>query len=308
MAAKKKSMTPAVRYLRYELTNSAEAGTETSHFIDLAKDLSAVNRRLYRQGRKYHVKRITIVSSNTPNADNRVSFSVAGDAWVTNRAWRRGFDVWNKMNKRAMENAGSDFKPTWHDYKVYLSNDMRTGTILGPLDNGGNASSGGEWTYSEYISPDGTTSADTFTAGLLGPQNGVAGSVVYLGLVESYSHSRASVFGSSPSVDGSTSDDPLMNLFDDGTVHDEILNNLESDNDAPPYPVTDYPGGGTELPKPQVVQDTTIMDGKATVGGFTAMCGLIEIEAKSPIANDVYSILVELAPGSYRGIGADVIE
>jgi hypothetical protein len=37
------------------------------------------------------------------------------------------------------------------------------------------------------------------------------------------------------------------------------------------------------------------------------MCGLIEIEAKSPIANDVYSVLVELAPGNYRGVAADVI-
>lgn len=308
MAAKKKSMTPAVRYLRYELTNSAEAGTETSHYIDLAKDLSRLNRRLYRQGRKYHVKRITVVSSNTPNANNRVSFSVAGDAWVTNRAWRRGFDVWNKMNKRAMSNAGSDFKPTWHDYKVYLSNDMRTGTILSPVDNGGNAASGGEWVYCEYVSPDGTTSADPFTAGLLGANSGSAGNQVYLGLIQSYSDSRASVFQRSPNADVDISDDPLMNLFDDGTVFDEILQNLEDDGDAPPYAEQDYPGGDTQLPKPQVVQDTTLVDGKATVGGFTAMCGLVEIEAKSTIPNDVFSVLVELAPGSYRGIAADVIE
>jgi len=307
-AKKKKSMTPAVRYLRYELTNSAEAGTETSHFIDLAKDLSAVNRRLYRQGRKYHVKRITIVSSNTPNANNRVSFSVAGDAWVTNRAWRRGFDSWNKMNKRAMSNAGSDFKPTWHDYKVYLSNDMRTGTVLSPLDNGGNAAGGGEWTYCEYVTPDGTTSADPFTAGLLGATSASAGNVVYLGLVQSYGDSRATVHNRSPQTDVDVSDDPLMNLFDDGTVFDEIIQNLEDDNDAPPYADTDYPGGDTELPKPQVVQDTTIVDGKATVGGFTAMCGLVEIEAKSTVPSDVFSVLVELAPGRYRGIAADVIE
>ena len=48
-------------------------------------------------------------------------------------------------------------------------------------------------------------------------------------------------------------------------------------------------------------------DGKCTLGGFTAMCGLIEIESTSPIANDVYSVLVELAPGKYRGVHAEVI-
>jgi hypothetical protein len=61
------------------------------------------------------------------------------------------------------------------------------------------------------------------------------------------------------------------------------------------------------MPKPIVVQDTTVVDGRATVGGFVARCGLLEIEAKSPVASDVYSVLVELAPGKYRGVGAEVI-
>ena len=43
------------------------------------------------------------------------------------------------------------------------------------------------------------------------------------------------------------------------------------------------------------------------MGGFEAMLGLIEFEIKSPIPSDVYSVLVELAPGQYRGIKADVI-
>ena len=257
------------------------------------------------------MKRITVISANTPNSgpgtENRVSFSVAGDAWVTGQAWRRGFETWNRMNKRAMTNAGSDFKPTWHDFKVYLSNDMRTGTTLTPKDNGGNSASGGEWEYCEFISPDGTTGADAFKAGLLGAQIGSAGSVTYVGLVQSYADSRATVFSASPNDDPQIDTDPLMNLFDDGTVVDEILVNLQGDNDNPPYESGQYPGGGSELPKPMVVQDTTLVDGKATVGGFTAMCGLVEIEAKSPIANDVYSVLVELAPGKYRGVAAEVI-
>lgn len=62
------------------------------------------------------------------------------------------------------------------------------------------------------------------------------------------------------------------------------------------------------MPKPLVVQQTTLgADGRSTVGGFSAMCGLIEVEATSPIGEDVYSILVELAPGSYRGVAAEVI-
>ena len=307
-----------MRYLRYELTNSGTPGTETSHYIDLARDLSAINRRLYRQGRAYHVKRISIVSSNTiagsggPVPDRvsagRITFSCAHDTWVTRNSWKRGFESWNAMNKLAMDTLGDGVKPTFHDFKVYLTDDHRTGTKLTPVDNGGNSLELGEWEYVAFESPDGTTSADEFTAHLLGDHNGNAGSRVSVGLVKSYSQTRATVQNTTPDLPGGASDDPLVNLFDDGTVLDEIVNNLETLNDQSPYQPDNYPGGASNMRKPSVVQQTTLgSDGRSTVGGFTAICGLVEIEATSPIANDVYSVLVELAPGSYRGIGAEVI-
>jgi hypothetical protein len=307
MAAKKKTQ-PAVRYLRYELTNSGTPDTETSHFIDLARDLSRVNRRLYRQGRDYHVKRITIVSSNTPNGGNRVSFSTAPDSWVTQRAWQRGFKTWNMMNKKATAAVGNDISGKFSDFKVYLSADHRTGTALTPKDNGGFSPNSGDWDYTELVSPDGTTSADNFELHLLGDHvGGGAGSYTSVGLVKSYGESRTTVDTDQPNVQSTVSDDPLVNLFDDGTVTDEVINLLEGDNDDAPYGTNNYPGDDANMPKPIVVQDTTIVDGRATVGGFTARCGLIEIEAKSGVPSDVFSVLVELAPGNYRGVAAEVI-
>ena len=326
MAAKKKFRTPAVRYLRYELTNSGSAGTETSHYIDLARDLSAVNRRLYRQGKDYHVKRISIVSSNTiagftaidqtvipgatalTNSAGRVTVGTIPDSWMARNSWNRGFNTWNKMNKMATANIASDIKGTWSDFKVYMSLDSRSATLLNPLDNGGNAVRPGMWVYSQLVSPDGTTSADTFDVHMLGNHSGSAGSWNSVGLIRSYGESRTTVQGADPNLPTTVSDDPLMNVFDDGTQHDEIINDLEGQNDFPPYDLDEYPGDDTNMPKPLVVQQTTLgADGRATVGSFTAMCGLLEIETTSPIANDVYSVLVELAPGSYRGVGAEVI-
>ncbi|AXQ65871.1 MAG: putative capsid protein [Cressdnaviricota sp.] len=306
--ASKKSKTPAVRYLRYELTNSGTPGTETSHYIDLAKDLSAVNRRLMRQGRRYHVKKVTIVSSNTLNQGNRVSVSTIPESWVSQMAWKRGFEVFKEMNKRAMVNvAGSSIAGTWADFKVYMSNGHRTGTVLEPKDNGGNNVSPGEWVYSQYITPDGTTTSDAFTAMMLGDHQGAAGSRSSVGLIKSYGESRATVQVGSPDVPGDLSDDPLINVFDYGTEIDEVLERLELDNDVPPYDQANYPGDDGNMPKPLVVQDTTLVDGRTTVGGFHAMCGLIELETKSAEPSDVYSVLVELAPGSYRGIAAEMI-
>lgn len=311
-----KKMEPAARYLRYELTNSGSPNTETSHYIDLARDLSRVNRRLYRQGRDYHVKKITIVSSNTPNvgytdpttliSGARVSVSTIPSTWVSHMSWKRAFDQWNRMNKEASANLAGDITATWSDFKVYMSLGQRSGTMLEPLDNGGNVYDAGMWIYSQMVTPDGTTSADTFDLHMLGPHSGSVGSWNSVGLIRSYGESRATV-QQGPNVPTTASDDPLVNVFDYGTTVDEVIDNLEAKNDFPPYDLDEYPGDDTNGPKPAVVQDTTLRDGSATMAGFNAICGLLELETKSSIANDVFSILVELAPGNYRGIKADVI-
>jgi hypothetical protein len=312
-AKKKKAFTPAVRYLRYELTNSGTPGTETSHFIDLAKDLSALNRRLMRQGRRYHVKRISIVSSNTlpqpGQSAGRVTFATVPESWISQKAWQRGFKAWQKMQKIALAEAGSDLRGTWNDFKVYMTSDHATGTQLQPLDNGGNGVKYGDWSYSDLITPDGTTSTDEFYLTMLGDHVGGAGSRTSVSLIKSYTEARAT-FSQRPTPETGHVDvnDPILNLFDDGTQTDEVVAKMQTDGEDPPYDIDEFPGDDANMPKPLVVQQTTLgTDGRATVGGFSAMCGLIEVESTSPIASDVYSVLVELAPGSYRGIAAEVI-
>nr|AGA18432.1 hypothetical protein [uncultured marine virus] len=306
-SSKKAKRDPAVLHLRYEVTNSGTAGTETSHFICLAKDLSMVNRRLYRQGRDYHVKKISIVSSNTPNSGNRISASVIPGGWVSRQAWKRGFNVWRKMDRNASANLSGDILGTWSDFKVYMTNDMRGGTKLTPIDNGGTAYLQDEWRYTDFVSPDGTTSSDSFEIYMMGNHNGVPGAWNAVSLIKSYGESRATVSPGDPNVPSVASDDPLVNIFDDGTQVDEVINLMEASNDFPPYSIAEYPGGQLSGPKPIIVGDTTIVDGRATIGGFHALCGLIELETKSALASDTFSVLVELAPGSYRGVSADVI-
>lgn len=310
MAARKKTgkskKIPAVRYLRYELTNSGSANTETSHFIDLARDLSAINRRLYRQGRDYHIRKVTVTSINTPNGGGRISLSTVPDSWTARNAWKRGFETWRKQRKEASDASG--IKPgKFDDFKVHLSVDGKGATKLLPKDNGGNSVTLGEWQYAVLHSPDGTTSADDMTLHMLGAHNGSAGSWNSIGLIQSYGETRTTVDTGTPNVPATASDDPLVNMFDHGTNFDEVINEIEQDNDEPPYSVTDYAGDNTNMPKPLVCQTGAFVDGRVVLGGFNAICGLLEIEAQSAIGNDVYEVLVELAPGNYRGISADVI-
>ena len=316
-SAKKTKPVPAVRYLRYEVTNSGTPNTETSHYCDLARDISAINRRFYRQGRDYHVKRITIVSRNTlgiGSADanqavnaGRVTVATLPDSWMVRSAWKRGFNAWNMMNAQATK-MGPTIKPTYHDFKIRgMGSYAQSPTFLVPKDNGGNALSLGEWTYSDFVSPDGTTSANEFKMHMLGDHLGNPGSRTSISLLKSYAETRATVDENDPNL-VINQDDPLLNLLDHGTTHDEIIENLETYGEDPPYDVLDYTGETGNMPQPLVVQHTTLgVEGKATVGGFSAICGLVEFETSSPIANDVYSILVEIAPGNYRGVKAEVI-
>ncbi len=306
-SSKKTVLPPAVRYLRYELTNSETPGTETSHYIDLARDLSAVNRRLYRSGRDYHVKKITVVSSNTPNFDNRISVATIPDGWSSKQAWKRGFRTWTEMNKTASSQLAGGIQGTWADFKVSMSREFYLGTKAVPLDNGGNSYLLGDWIESQLVSPDGTTGADPFLLHMLGPYVGAVGAWTSVGLIKSYGESRATVQANDPSVPNAASTDPLVNVFDYGTTVDEVIDLLEVDNDSPPYSLAFYPGSDGNGPKPLITQDTTIVDGRATMGGFTAMLGQLEFEVKSGLPSDVFSVLVELAPGKYRGIKAESI-
>jgi len=317
-----KKMTPAVRYLRYNLTNG-NAGVETSHYIDLARDLSAINRRLMRSGRVYHIKRVSIVSSNTGQSQGpspggsafdlkagKISFSTIPDSWTARGAWNRGFKAWQKMQSKALEATGLNIAPTWNDFKAYLSYDMVSGTKPVPRDNGGNALSLGEWTYSTYQSPDGTTSNDSMVCHMLGGHNGTpgSGSMGSVGLIQSFGDSRATVNNDSPTVQSAALDDPIANLFDDGTVHDEIIGDMRTKNEDAPYDLLTYAGEGGNHPKPLVVQETTLgTDGKAVLGGFAAMLGQIEVEISSPFAAVIYGVVEEQGLGNNRGIKADVI-
>jgi len=328
MASKKKNKAkrvPAVRYLRYELTNSGDAGTETSHYIDLARDLSAVNRRLMRQGRHYHVKRVTVVSSNTiagvyPGASpgsksqqnaGRLTIGTIPDSWSANSGWTRGFRLWNEMNKNA-KNATNTISGTWSDFKVDLSRDSQiaraAGNLLEPLDNGGNAVQFGEWEYSAFVGPvSGGGTPDTYSIHMLGDHVGAAGAYTSVGLIQSFGDARSTVSSPSPDAPTTLDSDPLVNLFDYGDTVNTVIQALEYQNDDPPYDHFEYAGDGDNMPKPLVVQDAIISDGRCVLGGFTAMCGLLELETTSPIDDDVYSVLVELAPGKYRGIKAEAI-
>ena len=333
MASKKKTnvakkFTPVNRFLRYQITTSGTANTETSHFIDIMRDLSASNRRLYRQHKVVQIANISVTSRNTNNG--LISFSTAPDTWVTRAALRRGKKMHEEMASLALDLPGSEKrKGRWNDFKVYLSDDHRlaqsdSNKTPRTRDNGNLLAGSGEWVYSKFQSPDGQTGSDEFRAHILGAHTPGADPATNpytsIGLIQSYGEARATVNDDTPLVDSQGSDDPLLNLFDAGTQVDEIANDLENDGDNPPYKILQsgdkstigehYPGASSNMPKPIVNRLAAIgqQGGSSAptvmLPGFTALCGLLEIEVQSASASDEFDITIEIAPGSYKGIAA----
>lgn len=307
-----KSKTPAVRQLRYEITNSATPGTETSHYVDIARDLSAINRRMMEQGRVYHVSKITVVSRNTIAAPGQdagfISVSAAPNSWVVRGAAKFGKKMFDKMQEEALKGSAGNQRGRYTQFIVRsLDASIPNPTYLVPKDNGGNNLTLGEWPFSRFHSPDGTTSVDDYGVSLLGAHNGSPGAFTAVSLVQSFGDTRATVTTNDP-ITAINSDDPLANLFDAGTQADEIIEDMATRGDDPPYATNLYPGGGSNMPKPIVMQHGTLgSDGRVTLGGFEAVHGLIEFEASSPIPSDVYSILVELKAGPFKGIAAEAL-
>jgi hypothetical protein len=328
----KSKFTPAERFLRFQIRHTENQG-EVSHFIDIAKELSKVNRRLYRQGMVYRIANISITSRDTVNG--LISFSTASETWVTRNAWNRGFNMWNKMNDKVLELQPARKNP-YHDYKVYLTQAHKNAASAqkpSALDNENNEIEDGEWAYSLYQSPDGTTGTNGFTAHLLGDHDGTIGAWNSISLVKSYGEGRATVPLDAPMMDDEGDDDPLLNLFDDGAQTDEIAQVLDSYGDRPPYSIGSettvgerYVGSELNAPEPIVRRLVSIgtadqLGGVDTAGvsaptvmvpGFDVTCGLLEIETQSSFRDklnfrtdeDVFDVIIELAPGNYKGVAA----
>ena len=88
-AKKYKKTSPTQTRLSFEF--SGDSGQD---YIDIAKALSIINRKFYRQGVYYYVNSIEVYN----NEQGVVDLYTLPDNWVTKNAWNRGFQVFQKMN------------------------------------------------------------------------------------------------------------------------------------------------------------------------------------------------------------------
>lgn len=293
------------RYLRYTLERNNDTGIITD-YVDLAADLSLVNSRLYKQGREYFVKSIRFLSKNTPSAG--IEVNTAPCTWSTFSAYRKARALWNKMNRMALADGGLSKKylPKWHDFKIYLDSGMRSTNRLIPRDGAGvlSQTADAEWIYSKYITNHDNVE-DEFESHLLGDHIGAAPFRTSVGIIHGFEETRVEPDLDTPDLGSEFNTSWMTNLFAADDNVEDILDNLDTDNDRPPYDATDIVGA-SNLVNPHtigwVALHATQMTG--TLGAFCAPFGLLEIQHSSTNPNDDIAMIIELAPGPYKGIKA----
>lgn len=321
--ARRKPMTIAPAITDLFFTADVANQGDSRSYIDTARELSKINRRLYQQGRMYGYQGLTFIwRGNTQGtvATIEVSVRTAGNTWITHNAFVKGKALWDEMQDLVLDDNPS-VKGKWHDYKIQLAGSQSGPRTLSVKDGAGNDVAGGEWAYSKYVMPQhdvqmtgpgaGTPeAAEELTALLIGDDTATKRS-----LVKAYQESRATVQSVDPNVPAELSTSFFNLLTDSGSQEPELADVIEGENDEPPYDADEYIGGAVNASVPMTVGYAAVsnaeVDGR--IGPFVAPCGLLEIDivgydasgAQIPNANmPPVDILLHVAPGTYKGVAA----
>ena len=319
---KKKSkgakMQPAITTLQLK-TDMGTTGDARS-YIDVARELSRVNRRLYSQSRLYGIQGLTYIFRQDPTttvATIEVSARTAGNTWIVQNAHTKAHALWDEMQEEVLDDNPS-IAGKWRDFKVRLCNTMNAAKTLSVRDGSGALYGHGEWEISKFVMPqhdvDPATgqplAAQEFTTFLLGDDT-----ASQKGLVKAYEDSRSTVFPDAPNVPADFDTSFFVKLTDSGSQEPELAAVIEDENNNPPYELDHYPGGPGNAGVPVTVGysavSTSEVDGH--IGGFVAPCGLIELEVAmfDSSGNPILAaqmpeleILLHVAPGNYKGVAA----
>lgn len=306
MAKKGKQSVPAHRFIRIDLEHD---GTEDFHYIDLARELSAINNRLYRQGMTYHVANISVHDSNS----SFLKFCTLPNTWPLRNSWRRAFQMWLNMNDQLDDQLLSTASKAskWTDFKVYFSDDHRSDPDDGKFtDVEGNVRRDGEWEYTRFFSTDGG-SVDEFSIHMLGTHTGSPGSYTSVGALAAYNETLT--YPSASPSEVSTMDTGVWNnLIETAGVNDDLSTALSDDNDNPPYDAFIFPGmkagmtGNSHQPwSAREIHLKGTYQNSAMVGGFEVPLGLICVETGASSGENTIGLIIELAPGDYKGVSAE---
>ena len=284
------------RKIHYALSNdtgglvgtlgSSETEGPDTVYVDVMKDLSLTNHRLYRQGRVPMV-RIGFVGPFQP----AVTFASIGvqtlpNTWAVRKAHQLALREYLRATKEERRRTG---QARWHDFKVYYEDAMRSGTSLSPV---GVTTTGSEWNYTQIADAvDGSERRYKF----IGSSDSNA-----WGMIAQYDNMADQDNDSPDNPEAST---PYSTLHPD--VQDNNQDNLLDEGDAPPY----NPENLQVQEQLSVIAVGSGKSDKLVSEWFPAPCGLLKltsiVTSSAQVSDDTLGVFfVEVMAGDYKGIHA----
>lgn len=298
------------------------SGVATDVYLDIAEQLSKINRRGYDQGWVYGVQSVEISMNANPSLVDFIGITAytAGDTWVVHNAHTKGKALHREMQELVLADNPS-IKGKWADFKVYLDDAHLGGTKAQAIAGDGALVEAGEWDYSTFVMPqhdvDPVTgeplTADETFCHLIGGNLGAAGSFTSVGLVTAYALSRSTVQPESPNVHPNLVNSFFNLLTDSGSQEPELAAVIIGENDEPPYAAANYPGGTVNSDVPWITETAYASSGSpnAVLSPFVAQCGLVKLSLALFKDGQFYEgppvpivVRLTLMPGNYKGVAA----
>jgi hypothetical protein len=173
-------------------------------------------------------------------------FAVAPLNWQTKAAVNRTFKIWRKMISETLSKKEGLRSGKWNDFKFLLDTTMGSSNTRSALDANGIAMAAGEWDYStltqpQLIDPDGDggleydDDADQWETHIVGNHGGSAPNYTRIGMIRSWTDSKAPIQSTGEPSNILNPLDPLSNMFGVEDDDEEKVTIIMNEGDLPPY-------------------------------------------------------------------------
>ena len=278
---------------RYPVQRHSELGglaASSDHLqIDVAKHLSELNHRLYRQSRVYRCK---VNHLGSPTDRGKLDVYVLRDTWMLQKAYQMAKDAFDKNMTEERASISKSNMARWQDFRIALDHKASGITEKLPLKRANGTlntttMSNGEFQASLVYKEDGTAMAFGFYP-----------AASRWSIVEEYD--KTADVDSTPSNVVSGSDiNPYGALDDDNQQAARV--DLQNKGNSPPYDPNSLDGDSLL----RRVGRLGSLSGaqKLSTGFFDAPLGLIVLVATDTASDDdLYE--VEVQSGDYKGVHA----
>ena len=299
---KKRADDPSYKTLKadyYPVQRSVQLSSTvqgTKYNVDVAQLLSAVNHRLYRQGKTYQVKVDLDNRSDAAVGPAQYDVYALTDTWYVQKAWQLARATYMDATADERGKMSSQKIARWEDFRV--SNGVSGSTDVNPLQYSmalaGVDNTDGETLISRITLADGSTQR-TFTWS-------DSPSASEFGILAEYNKTGDT------DLAPSTIDASNAYAGSDGGVHESQMDDLADRGNAPPYNATTFSNNvwvkvATLDNSAGVNPGASAGHSRMSTGFFNAPCGLVVI-VPSIAHNMTGELTLTAKAGQYKGVAA----